>query len=99
MNYSIKASYTLKYQPPDTEDKKTNTYCKIVILLICLLAMICVTIIISVFHVDLKSKLGYSISVICACLIPVCLIIGLTVKVYISNFFVKVLKNWTIKGF
>lgn len=99
MKYKIKASYTLKYQKPDTEDKKTNSYCKLAILFISLLVMICITIIVSIFHVDLNSKFGYSVSIICACMIPIGIIIGFIIKVFISNYFIKILKSWTIKGF
>jgi E3 ubiquitin-protein ligase MARCH1/8 len=96
--YKIKVSYSLKYQKPETEEKKVNTYCKLGVLLTFLFVLICVTIIVFILHVDLKHKIGYSISVICACLIPLCVNIGFIVKVFVSNYFIKVVKSWNIKG-
>ena len=97
--YNIKVSYSLKYQKPDTEEKKSSTYCKLFSLLTLLLVMICISIVVVILHVDLKKKIAYSLSIICACLLPIIIIIVFLIKVFISNYFIKVVKCWDIKGF
>jgi hypothetical protein len=94
--YKLRIIYSIKYQKPNSEDQQICVYCKFFVLILLLIIMTCITAIVFKFNVDFKNNYAYSISIILACVIPLALNIGIILKVFITNYFLKIVKGWDL---